>query len=255
MNKRSLVGSIREKLKLAYFSGRKYLCPICGYKSRGLVSTGGDFPVLKEKQVIGAGLRDGCCYKCYSNDREKLIFTYLKYKLDIFNADKKLAILHIAPEPQISKALNSDGFDNYICGDLFTEGYSYPDYVQNMNVLNIPYDDNYFDLIICNHVLEHVPNDLDAMKEIFRVLKKGGKAILQVPISNNTEKTFENPSVVEPKEREMVFGQFDHLRIYGQDYTDRLESAGFKTSRINIFEEFSNFGLVKEEDIFIGEKV
>jgi len=123
-----------------------------------------------------------------------------------------------------------------------------------MNVLNIPFEDDYFDLIICNHLLEHVPEDISAMKELYRVLKKPGKAILQVPISKKLDITYEDFSITDPKQREASFGQFDHVRIYGQDYKDRLESAGFKVERINISDEFMKYGIAKEEDIFIGRK-
>lgn len=154
----------------------------------------------------------------------------------------------------MTNTLSKIGFVKYICGDLFTEGYKYPDYVQNMNVLDIPYDDDFFDFIICNHLLEHVPNDFDAMKELFRVLKPNGKAILQVPISKNSDKTFEDFSVTNPKEREEVFGQFDHVRIYGQDYVDRLSSVRFNVERINISEKYEKYGVCIDEDIFIGIK-
>jgi SAM-dependent methyltransferase len=123
-----------------------------------------------------------------------------------------------------------------------------------MNVLDIPFPDNSFDLVICNHLLEHVPNDMDAMKELLRVLKVGGEAILQVPISKNSAKTIEDWSVTTPEERERAFGQFDHVRIYGQDYTDRLTLAGFKVERINISKDYPSYGLAGEEDIFIGRK-
>ena len=253
MIKKLIPLKIKQQVKLALHSGNKYQCPICGYKSKDLYLIGIEIPVLKERQVVSAGLRYGGCYKCDSSDRERLIFLYLTEKLNIFES-KDLKILHLAPEKNITSALRKIEFNNYICGDLFTEGYHYPDYVQNINVLNIPFEDNYFDLIICNHLLEHVPNDIEAMKELFRVLENGGKAILQVPISKNSEQTFEDFSVTDPKEREFLFGQFDHLRIYGQDYTDRLQSVGFSTERINISEEFSKYGLAKDEDIFIGKK-
>ena len=145
-------------------------------------------------------------------------------------------------------------FQKYVCGDLFTEGYSYPQHVQNLSILNIPYDDNSFDLIICNHVLEHIQTDLLAMKELHRVLKNGGQAILQVPISKNNLKTFEDFSITDPIQREKVFGQFDHIRIYGQDYPERLQKIGFKVNRINISSEFMKYGLNKDEDIFLCKK-
>lgn len=251
--KRIILNSVKE-VKLLKHAGKRHQCPICRFNSKDLGPIGFDIAVLTEKEVIGAGKRNGVCYKCSSSDRERLIYTYLKYKIKVFSKSKKFKILHIAPESNISKGLFDFGFDEYVCGDLFTKGYSYPEHVTNMNILNIPYEDNYFDLIICNHVLEHVLNDFDAMKELFRVLKNNGMAILQVPISKNSEKTFEDYSITEPEQREIVFGQFDHVRLYGQDYTKRLESVGFQTERVNISKEFPKYGLVEDEDIFIGKK-
>lgn len=209
--------------------------------------------MLKEKEVVGAGMRYGGCYNCSSSDRERLIYTYLKEFRKIFNS-RNLKILHIAPEKNLSKKLLEFGFDDYVCADLFTEGYVYPAHVKNINVLDIPYEDNTFDIVICNHVLEHIDTDLKAMKEIRRVLKTGGEAILQVPISKNNQETFEDFSITDSKQREKVFGQFDHVRIYGQDYSKRLEQAGFNVKRINISEQFPKSGLNEDEDIFIGEK-
>ncbi len=248
-----LPSKINQFIKLKAHSGDKFNCPFCGYNAKDLSPIGTNIKVLNEKHVIGAGLRNGGCYKCGSSDRERLIYVYLKNVLNIFET-KNIKILHLAPEKNLSKIFSKVGFEKYICGDLFTEGYKYPDYVQNMNVLNIPYEDNYFDLIICNHLLEHVPNDIDAMKELVRVLKPNAKAILQVPISKNSKTTFEDFSVTNPKEREIVFGQFDHVRIYGQDYVDRLNSVGLNVERINISKKYEKHGLCIEEDIFIGVK-
>lgn len=240
-------------IELAWHSGDRYTCPFCGYHAKDLSPIGADFKVLTEKQVVGAGLRKGGCYKCGSTDRERLVFIYLKEVAKVLER-KDIRILHFAPEKRLANTLRKIGFEEYICGDLFTEGYDYPDYVQNMNVLDIPYEDDFFDLVVCNHLLEHVPADIDAMKELYRVLKPSGKAILQVPISKNLDKTFEDFSVTDPEEREIVLGQFDHVRIYGQDYTDRLSSVGFKVERINISREYEKYGLSMDEDIFIGKK-
>lgn len=248
-----ITSKIKSLINLSFHSGTNYECPFCGFKAKDFSPIGLDIPVLEEKKVIGAGRRNGKCYKCGSIDRERLIYIYLKNIINIFD-NKKIRILHLAPEKNLSKMLMKSGFEKYICGDLFTEGYSYPDYVQNMNVLNIPYESEFFDMIICNHLLEHVPADAKAMAELFRVLKPDGKAILQVPISKNSDKTFEDFTVTNPKDREVVFGQFDHVRIYGQDYADRLSAVGFKVDRINISKEFEKFGLNLDEDIFIGTK-
>ena len=242
------------KLQAARMNGEGYICPFCLRKSRKFGIIGQHSPALIENEVIGAGRRRAGCYNCGSKDRERLVFIYLKEKLSIFDQPDKLKILHFAPERNLSNKLRSAGFAKYICGDLFSEGYEYPDYVEHIDVLDIPYKANTFDLVICNHVLEHVPDDIGAMKEIYRVLKKGGKSILQTPISKIRLKTIEDPSIIDPEERRIKFGQSDHVRIYGQDYQKKLESVGFLVSRINISEEYSIYGLNPEEDLFIGNK-
>lgn len=245
---------MHRRIRLLLHKGNKYTCPFCGYSSRDLLALGHDVPVLTEKQVIGGRKRFGKCYKCGSSDRERLIYIYLKEEVKLFETGKKKRLLHIAPEKNLTKALLRFGFEDYVCGDLFTPGYKYPAHVKDINILNIPYDDNTFDLIICNHVLEHIPDDLQAMSELNRVLKQGGQAILQVPISKNSATTFEDFSVTDPKKRELVFGQFDHVRIYGQDYVQRLQQSGFKVNRVNISERYKKYGVNKEEDIFVCEK-
>ena len=252
--KKMIPESLHVRFKLLLHKGDRYICPFCGYSAKDLFPYGYDSAVLEEKQVIGGSLRKAGCYKCGSSDRERLIYIYLKERMHLFTSDKQKKILHIAPESNLSAVMLNIAFDEYVCGDLFTEGYNYPKHVKNINILDIPYSDNYFDLLICNHVLEHIPDDLRAMRELNRVLKEGGKAILQVPISKILSTTFEDFSVTTPKQREAVFGQFDHVRIYGQDYTERLEISGFKVKRINISDSFKKYGLNKEEDIFECEK-
>lgn len=246
-----LPSGIKKTIKLFWHHGDVYQCPFCNYSSRDLEIIGLEKQVFKDRYVIGAGRRTGGCFKCGSTDRERLIYIYLKDIIHIFDSESRLNILHIAPESNLSKRILESGNCDYVCGDLFTEGYDYPEYVKNINLLDIPYKDNTFDLIICNHVLEHIPTDLVAMKELFRVMKKGGQAILQVPISKNSEKTYEDFSITDSIDRENAFGQFDHIRIYGQDYPARLESIGFNVNRVNISQKFMRYGLNKEEDIFV----
>lgn len=246
--------TLNKKFDLLYHKGIKYTCPFCKYSSRDLSFIGFDFQVLREKQIIGGGLRRGGCYKCGSTDRERLIYIFIKEKLQKYFPGKVKRVLHIAPEPQLIKVLPFLGFEEYICGDLYVEGYHYPEFVQKIDLLKIPYEENYFDLIICNHVLEHIPDDLKAMREIRRVLSPEGIAILQVPLSKISLTTIEDNSIIDPKEREIAFGQFDHVRIYGQDYTYRLKNSGFKVNRINISSEYPQNGLNEEEDIFVCKK-
>lgn len=241
-------------LRLIIHKGNTYICPFCGYASKDLRPVGQDAPVYSEKRIIPPGRRKGGCYKCGSIDRERLIYLFLKQKLQIFDGRKNLKILHIAPEKNVAEIILRSGFEEYVCGDLFAEGYTYPSWVRNMNVLDIPFGDNTFDLVLCNHVFEHIPNDTDAMKEILRVLKPGGKAMMQIPLSLILRETYEDCSIVKPEDRIRSFGHFDHVRIYGQDYPGRLEKAGFIVSRFNVSKEFSKYGVIPEEDIFIGEK-
>lgn len=248
-----LVKKIKNKLRLFSHSGSKYHCPYCGYNSKDLEIVGHDLPVLREKHVIGGGRRAAGCYKCQSRDRERLLYAFIIEELKL-PENKNISILHIAPEFKLSVVLHKQNFREYICGDLFTEGYYYAEHVKNINVLDINYVDNYFDFAICNHVLEHIPTDVKAMEELYRVLKPGGKATLQVPISKNTQNTYEDFTISDPKKREELFGQFDHVRIYGQDYVTRLESVGFKVNRINISDKYKKFGVNPEEDIFFCEK-
>lgn len=249
----SIVKRVQNKLKLLAHSGSNYHCPFCGYNSKDHEVVGHDLPVLVKKQVIGGGKRAAGCYQCKSRDRERLLYAFILEELKV-GSNKKVRILHIAPEPKLSKVLREQEFEEYTCGDLFTEGYQYAAHVQNMNVLELPFENNHFDLAICNHVLEHIPEDTKAMGEIHRVVKSGGAAILQVPLSKNTEKTHEDFTIDDPNKREELFGQFDHVRIYGQDYEKRLQSVGFKVNRTNVSEKYKKFGVNPDEDIFYCEK-
>lgn len=248
-----MINKIANKIKLLSHSGSTYHCPYCGYDSKDLEVVGHDLKVLRDKQVIGGGRRAAGCYKCHSRDRERLLYAFLIEELKVTD-NKNSSILHIAPEPKLSNIFLKSNVKEYICGDLFTKGYDYPSHVKNMNVMDIPYEDDHFDLAICNHVLEHIPEDTKAMKELHRVLKPGGHALLQVPISKNNQQTDEDFTITDRNKREELFGQFDHVRIYGQDYVTRLESVGFKVKRINISEKYKKFGLNPDEDIFYCEK-
>lgn len=244
---------IPRKIKSALHKGDKYICPFCNFKSKDLALIGRNVPILQDKEIIGAGKRLGGCYNCGATDRERLVYLFLIKEMDIYKNYNN--ILHIAPEKNISKKLLNHNFKQYICGDLFANFYRYPKYVQKINLLNIPFEEETFDLIICNHVLEHISDEYSALTEIKRVLKTNGKAILQVPISKNTFKTYENELIKTPKEREKHFGQFDHVRIYGQDYLERLANIGFQVDRINISSKYKSFGLNMEEDVFLVTKI
>lgn len=241
---------------LLYHWGLKYKCPFCGFHAKDLLPIGMDNKATYKYKIIGAGKRNAGCPKCGSTDRERLIYTYLNFKLDIFNKPTT-RILHIAPEIIIMQNFIAKGFTNYICGDFFAEG-QHADYshnlVKHMDIQNLPYDDNSFDLVICNHVLEHVPNDSKAMEEIYRVLDKNGKAILQVPISPVLKETISDTSISDSKTREEKFGQRDHVRLFGTDYTSKLQSTGFTVTTLKLQSEYPKFGFNPKEVLYIGRK-
>lgn len=194
------------------------------------------FPVLEEKQVVGGGYRlNALCPVCDSSDRERLVYLWLKCRTDLMERPRR--ILHFAPEPSLSSVFSRMNNADYLTADLMN-----PQVMVQVDVTQIPYDDEHFDAVICNHVLEHVPDDARAMSELCRVLKKGGTAVLQVPISGTAEETFEDFSLIEPAEREAAFGQDDHVRIYGQDYVERLRRAGFEVKVFNWRDEPEEFG-------------
>lgn len=234
--------------------GELYECPCCGFHSKDLAPQGIDSQTARRYATVGMGFRKGRCWKCRAQDREKLLFLYLRDIERIFDKHQ-MSILHIAPENIIAKHLLQIKEINYICGDYFAEGYVYPSYVHNMNVLSLSFPDGTFDLIICNHVLEHIEDDRKAMRELFRVLKKGGKGILQVPMSKLIDKTLEDATIKTPNERLQIYGQTDHLRLYGLDYKDRLEECGFRVELFKFpIEVIHRYGLNKEEDIYLCYK-
>lgn len=236
------------------YAGSKFECPYCGFKSKSLYTIGLPHQANIDNDIVGAGQRQGGCYSCDSMDRDRLQYAYLKNEMDIFKDNTSISILHLAPEWRLTELFLKYKYKQYVCTDKFTAGYVYPAHTIDMDIMNITFPDNNFDLIICNHVLEHIPNDVGAMKELFRVLKSNGTAILQVPISSKLQKTYENLDVKTDQDREKHYGQYDHVRIYGQDYIDRLESVGFKVNRINISEKYKKYGLILKEDLFICSK-
>jgi len=154
---------------------------------------------------------------------------FLKKKTALFdNADKR--ILHVAAEMCFTGRFKRAFRENYLTADL-----NDPRAMVKMDITDIRYPDESFDVVICNHVFEHIVDDVKAMREIYSVLKKGGWAILLVPIED-MDKTYEDFSITADYEREKAFGQSDHVRRYGRDYIDRLKTAGFNVTVVNIGE-------------------
>lgn len=161
-----------------------------------------------------------------SLERHRLLWLWLERETDFFTKPSK--VLHFAPEQAFYKRFRKSTHLDYTTTDLNS-----PLADVKADICNLPFKDNAYDIILCNHVLEHIPDDTKAMQELYRVLKPGGMAILQIPQDLNREVTFEDNSITDRDERAKIFGQYDHVRVYGRDYFDKLRSIGFKVEEIN----------------------
>lgn len=158
-----------------------------------------------------------------SLERHRLLWLFLKNETDFFTSNEKKKVLHFAPEQAFYKRFRNQKNLDYTTTDLLS-----PLADVKADICNLPFPDNQYDVIFCNHVLEHIPDDTKAMMELYRVLKPGGMAILQIPQDLARKETFSDDSITDPKERAKIFGQYDHVRIYGLDYFNKLRSVGFK---------------------------
>ena len=155
-----------------------------------------------------------------SLERHRLLWVYLKNETDFFTAPKK--VLHFAPEQAFYKLFRSQKNLDYTTTDLVS-----PLADVKADICQLPFEDNSYDLILCNHVLEHIPDDTKAMQEMYRVLKPGGMGIFQIPYDISRATTYTDDTITDPQARARIFGQYDHVRIYGRDYFDKLRSIGF----------------------------
>lgn len=187
-----------------------------------------------------------------SLERHRLLWLYLKNETDFFTAPHK--VLHFAPEQAFYKRFRAMKNLDYTTTDLNS-----PLADVKADICNLPFDDNEFDFILCNHVLEHIPDDTKAMQELYRILKPEGCGILQIPQDLSRSTTFEDDSITNKKERAKIFGQYDHVRIYGRDYFDKLRSIGFVVDEVEYSaqfteEEIDRYRLAKVEIIPVVRK-
>jgi SAM-dependent methyltransferase len=225
-----------------FYAGSKVQCPICNHQYKKFLPYGR----IKARE-------NALCPNCLSLERHRLMWLYLKDKTNFFS--DKLNILHFAPEPCFIPRFEKQHGDKYITADIES-----PLAKVKVDIHQIPFSENHFDVVLCNHVLEHVKDDIQALKEIHRVLKPGGWAILQVPFFNPVpESTFEDNSITDKREREKIFGQDDHVRKYGNDYTMRIARSGLKPSEEKFSESFNpdqafHFGVSRSEIIYRADK-
>ncbi|WP_425234452.1 class I SAM-dependent methyltransferase [Ulvibacterium sp.] len=187
-----------------------------------------------------------------SLERHRLLWLFLQNKTDFFS--KKYSLLHFAPEQAFHKRFQKLKNLNYVTTDLDS-----PLADVKADICNLPFKDNSFDVILCNHVLEHIPDDTKAMQELYRVLKPNGWGIFQIPQDLRREKTFEDDSITDRRKRAEIFGQYDHVRIYGRDYFDKLRSVGFTVDEIDYTaslsdKEIERYRLAKGEIIPLVRK-
>ena len=225
----------------AFYKGDRFIDPIDGSSYRTFLPYGYD--KLRPNAL---------CPGTLSLERHRYLWLYLQRQTTLL--EDKLKVLHVAPEQVFYTKFKQFNHWDYTTTDLHS-----PLADVKADICALPFRDNSFDFILCNHVLEHIPDDVTAMKELYRVLKKGGTLIAQVPLNESAETTFEDDSITDPAERTKIFGQYDHVRVYGMDYYTRLTQTGFKAEGINFLETLSleerdRYALPKQEKIPVAIK-
>jgi predicted SAM-dependent methyltransferase len=197
-------------------------CPCCGWTGR-------------EFQPFGVQHRpNALCPQCASLERHRALYLYLNERTNLFSAEP-LRLLHYAPETSLMKVFREHRNINYVTTDLDLWFVSV-----RMDITDNLFRDDVFDMILCSHVLEHVPDDRQAMRELFRVLRPGGVALVLVPIFHYQADTIELDTILTPEEREQAFGQHDHVRRPGMDYPMRLADAGFAVEVVDYAAELGD---------------
>ncbi|MBT5932639.1 MAG: methyltransferase domain-containing protein [Flavobacteriales bacterium] len=225
------------------YRGNKVECPVCERSFSKFLSYGSN--VAHRENVL-------CPYDL-TLERHRLMWLYLTRKTDFFSAES-LKVLHIAPEQCFLTLFKKQKNLDYTTADLVS-----PIADIHFDLHDIPLEDNQYDVIFCNHVMEHVDDPIRCMSELNRVMKPGGWAIMQVPQDMSRAETYEDKSITSPEEREKHFWQKDHVRLFGKDYPSYLEKAGFKVEEFDLNTEFDatevvKFRLMKKEILYIARK-
>lgn len=224
-----------------FLYGKKHVDPIDGRQFKRFLPYGYEHP--RDNVLSPSTL---------SLERHRLLWLYLKNETDFFTSPHR--VLHFAPEQAFYKRFKKLGHLEYTTTDLHS-----PLADVKADICDLPFEDHSFDIIFCNHVLEHIPDDTKAMQELYRILKPGGWGIFQIPQDLDRETTFEDDSITDRRERAKIFGQYDHVRIYGRDYFSKLRSIGFIVEEIDYTarlspEEVEKYRLAKGEVIPLVKK-
>jgi len=225
------------------YKGNKVDCPVCEKSFKKFLSYGSN--VAHRDNVL-------CPYDL-TLERHRLMWVYLKNKSNFFTAEK-LKVMHIAPEQCFYSEFKKQNNLEYTTGDLLS-----PLADIHFDLHKIPLEDNQYDVIFCNHVLEHVEDDHKCMTELHRIMVSGGWGIFQVPIDTSRIETYEDASIVSPEEREKHFWQYDHVRLYGLDYQKKLEAAGFEVEIYDYHqdmpkEQYEKYRFHPDELLYIVKK-
>ena len=209
------------------YLGKGKQCPLCGCQRRKFLPYG--YVTSRENAL---------CPNCLSLERHRLLWLWLVRESDIGRGAMALPkMLHIAPEVALMrkfKKMYASTPDRYVTADLES-----PLADMHFDVQQIPLEAESFDAVICNHILEHVEDDGKALRELYRIMRRGGWGVILSPVELEREKTFEDDTITDPAERTRIFGQYDHRRIYGRDYAARLREAGFEVYDIDYKNELS----------------
>jgi SAM-dependent methyltransferase len=224
--------------------GDRHFCPCCGAHVGGFLSMIHPFRGRVERLI---------CPRCDAHARHRLLWSYfVEQHRELF--EQELRLLHVAPEFCFLRHFRRMKNLLYTTVDLTS-----PFAEHHADICRLPFADASFDVVLCNHVLEHVADDATAMGELCRVLKPDGWGVMQVPIDSRLKATFEDPRITDPRERELRFGQHDHVRLYGTDYAERLTRAGFSVEIIDYCgamtaERIERCGLERGEEIYLCRK-
>ncbi len=228
-------------LRAIFFAGTKFTCPCCGWNLRAFTHGGTS---LRVREL-------GYCPRCNSKARHRRWWLFIQQNTDLFSSP--LRLLHIAPNYCLSRRFRKLPNLDYVGVDL----HHHRNITIKMDLPAAPIPSAVFDAVLCIHVLEHIPEDRRAIHEMYRVLKPGGWAGISVPIRLD-QKTYEDPSITLPEERERAFGETVHVRYYGNDFADRLTEAGFNVKFYPGAEvdplSRQKYGLRDDENIFYCTK-